>query len=248
MKTSVRVTLLGAFAWALLILSPYSTSPVHAAAVVISEISLNSSTVQVVHNTPANTDVLNLSLNVTSNGDLGTGSCDAEADDLLETGVHISVSKLSCADYSLACSCIFNLGTNSLICVANSICTTQTGFCGGFCPAFDFDAQINYVEHDIGSSSYGTSFAPNAAGSVASKIVALATPTNTCGTWSINLQATGQNLSGITGPPVALFINDSDNDGAGGPDTGSGAECFTVNANVGNGITKPHRGVHRARH
>jgi hypothetical protein len=245
MRQQLRVVLTGGSICALMALMPFAISPAHAQ----NEILLNSSTVQVVHNTPANNDVLNLSLNVTSNGDSGTGSCDAEADDLLETGVHVSVSKLSCVDYSLACSCIFNLSTNSLICVANSICTTQTGFCGGFCPAFDFDAQINYVEHDIGfSSSYGTSFAPNAAGSVASKIVALATPTNTCGTWSINLQATGQNLSGITGSPVALFINDSDNDGAGGPDTGSGAACFTVNANVGNGITKPHRGAHRARH
>ena len=245
MKTSVRITLIGAFAGALMVLSPYSTPPAHALAPPGTEIHLNSSNVQVVHNTPANTDVLNMSLNVENDGD-GLGSCDSEADDLLETGVHVSVSKLSCAAYSLACQCIFNNATNSIICLP-AICTTQTGVCGGICPAFDFDAQVNYVEHQIGEQSYGTSFAPNAAGAVASKIVALDTPLFTCGTWSINLQATGQNLSGITASPVSLFLNDSDNDGAGGPDGITGAACFDVTAIVGNGIVKPHHGVRKAR-
>src|SRR4029077_14771784 len=170
MTPRLRVLLTGGSVCALIALLPFAILPAHAQ----NEILLNSSTVQVVHNAPANTDVLNLSLNVTDNGD--TGSCDSESDDLLETGVHVSVSRLSCADYSLACSCIFNNNTGSIICVSNSICTTQTGFCGGFCPLFDFDAQVNYVEHDIGSSSYGTSFAPNADGFVSSKIVAQTTP------------------------------------------------------------------------
>ena len=242
MRPRSRVLLTGGSVCALIALLPFAISPVHAQ----NEICLNSSTVQVVHNAPANSDVLNLSLNVTSNGD--TGSCDGEADDLLEDGVHVSVSRLSCAEYSLACSCVVATNTNSLICFSNTICTTQTGFCGGFCPPFDFDAQVDYVEHDIGSASYGTSFAPNAAGSVSSKIVAQTTPVNTCGTWTINLQATGQNLSLITGTPVALFLNDSDNDGAGEPEGLTGPACFDVNANIGNGITKPHRGAHRARH
>src|SRR6267142_3637844 len=105
----VRVTLMGAFASALLGLLPYAISPANAQ----TEIHLNSSNVQVVHNTPANTDVLNMSLNVENDGD-GLGSCDNEADDLLETGVHVSVSKLSCGAYSLACQCIFNNATNSI--------------------------------------------------------------------------------------------------------------------------------------
>jgi len=212
MKQSVRPVLAAAAALTLLSMSPRAVSPAQA---VSSEIKLNSSNIQVVHNTPANTDVLNMSLNVTNKGDLG--SCEGEVDDLLETGVHVSVSKLTCIQYVTSCS--------------------------GGCPAFDFDAQINYVEHEIGSASYGTSFALNAAGAVASKIVALTTPVNTCGTWSINLQGTGQNLSGITGTPVSLFLNDSDDDGNGD----IGAVCFDVNANIGNGITKPHRGVHRVR-
>jgi hypothetical protein len=211
MRQWLRVVLMGAFASALLGFLPYLTSPAHAQA----ENVLNSSTVQVVHNTPANTDVLNLSLNVTNIGD--SGSCDGETDDLLETGVHVSVFSGSCLLYGIECVTIG-------------------------CPAFDFDAQVNYIEHDIGSASYGTSFGANAGGFVSSKIVALATPPVTCGTWSINLQATGQNLSGITGTKVALFVNESDAIGA-----DFVSNCFDVNASVGNGITKPHRGVHRAR-
>ena len=74
MKISVRITLIGAFAWALLVLSPYSTPSAQA-----TEIHLNSSNVQDVHNAPANTDVLNMSLNVESDGD-GLGTCDSEKD------------------------------------------------------------------------------------------------------------------------------------------------------------------------
>jgi hypothetical protein len=190
------------------------TSPAHAQ----SEIHFNSSTVQVVHN-GANTDVLNMSLNVESDGDGGLDPCASEADDLLETGVHVSVSRFSCGDFDDLC---IILG----------------------CPGFDFNAQVNYTEHHIGSESYGTSFGPNAGGFVSSKIVALATPPGTCGTWSISLQATGQILAGITGPPVSLWLNDSNNDGNGS----GGAECFTVNANVGDGIVKPHHGVRKTRH
>ena len=216
MKASLRITLLGALAWALMVLLPTPTPTVHAGPVA-NEINLNSSNVQVVHNTPANTDVLNMSLNVESSGD--GGSCDSEQDDLLETGYFVGVSRFSCIGYFFTC-----LGLSG-------------------CPVLDFSAEVDYVEHEIGSSSYGTSFAPNAAGFVSSKIVALATPPNTCGTWSINLQATGQNLSLITGTPVALILLDEDGDA--GPLFG--AACFDVTANVGNGIVKPHHGVHKAR-
>jgi len=214
MRQWLRAVLMGAFTSALLGFLPYLISPAHAQ----QEIHLNSSNVQVVHNTPGNTDVLNMSLNVENDGEGGLDPCDGEDDDLLETGVHVSVSRFTCTQFA-------------------SICI-------GICPTFDFDAQVNYIEHDIGSSSYGTSFGPNASGNVSSKIVALATPPGTCGTWSINLQATGQNLSGITGSPVSLWLNDSDGDG----DGIGGAQCFDVNANVGNGITKPHHGVHATRH
>jgi len=200
-----------------MVLSPCSTPAAHAGPVA-AEINLNSSNVQVVHNTPANTDVLNMSLNVENSGD--SGSCDGGDDDLLKTGYFVEVSKFSCLGFFLTC----------------------IGITG--CPTPDFSAEVNYVEHDIGSLRYGTSFASNASGFVSSKIVALATPANTCGTWSINLQATGQNLSGIIGPKVALLLADEDEDA--GPLFGSA--CFDVNVNVGNGIVKPHNGFHRARH
>ena len=212
MRKWLRVALTGASVWALMALLPFAISPAHAQA----ENVLNSSTVQVVHNTPANTDVLNLALNVTNDGD--TGDCDGGADDLLETGVHISVSQQSCLFRATNCP-------------------------GILCAPLDFDAQVDYVEHDIGSASYGTSFGPNASGHVSSKIVAQTTPPITCGTWQINLQATGQNLSGITGPPVSIVINESDAIGADGVNN-----CFDVNAQIGKGITKPARGAHRARH
>jgi len=205
---------MGAFASALLGLLPYAISPANAQ----TEIHLNSSNVQVVHNTPANTDVLNMSLNVESDGD--SGDCEGGADDLLETGVHIGVSPGTCLGFFISC---IPFG----------------------CPTIPFDYGVApYVEHDIGSTSYGTFFGLNGSGTVASKIVALATPLFTCGTWSINLQATGLDLSSITDPHVALFINDSDGDG----DNVSAAACFDVTANIGNGIVKPHHGVHKTRH
>jgi hypothetical protein len=74
-------------------------------------------------------------------------------------------------------------------------------------------------------------------GGSCSKIVSLATPPNTCGTWNINLQATALDLSSITSSPIALFFNDSDD---------SGPFCYDVPANIGNGIVKPHHGVHKA--
>jgi hypothetical protein len=208
LKRSVQITLSGAFALA--ILSLFSTTPAHA---ISSEITLNSSNVQVVHNPNPSTDVLNMSLNVQSKGE--SGSCEGEADDLLETGVDIAVYGGSCIQYFFSC---ISIG----------------------CPNQPFDYDVTpYVEHEIGSASYGTYFAVNGLGSVSSKIVALATPPNTCGTWSINLQATGLDLSSITGPSMALYVGDFD---------GSGSFCFNVNVNVGTGIAKPHHGVHSVRH
>jgi len=83
MKPSLRITLIGTFASAWLVLSPYSTSPAHA--VIAAELTLNSSNVQVVQN-PGQTDVLNMALVVTSHGDeFAVGLlCDGEDDDLTQ--------------------------------------------------------------------------------------------------------------------------------------------------------------------
>src|ERR1700687_5196254 len=117
MRQWLRVVLSGASVWALMALLPYAISPAHAQ----NEIHLNSSTVQVVHNTPG-TDVLNLSLNVTSDGDSG---CDGEDDDLLESGVHVAVAEGTCDGFFLTC--------------------TTFPF---VCPALPFNFFVNpYVEH-----------------------------------------------------------------------------------------------------
>ena len=206
MKLTLRVPLLVALAWTFMVLSPCAVSPAHAILNSL-ELHLNSSIVQIVHNPNPNTDVLNLSINVESDGE--AGSCAGGTEDLLESGVRIAVSQLSCPQIALFLD-----------------------------PGFDYVVSP-YVEHDIGSASYGTFFGLNGPGTVSSKIVALATPPNTCGTWSINLQATGLDLSSITSSPVTLILFDSD---------ASGPSCFPVSANIGTGIAKPHHGVHRARH
>jgi hypothetical protein len=162
-----------------------------------------------------------MSLNVTSIGNYD--SCENGADDLLESGVRVSVFGGSCLEYFFICA-----------------------FSGDGCSPFAFDFIVSpYVEHEIGSTSYGTFFAPNGGDSVASKITTAPAPFwlyDTCGTWKITLQATKLNLSSVTTNPIALFLNDSDNDGF--SESSSGATCFNVNAQICNGIVKP---MHRAR-
>jgi hypothetical protein len=220
MKASVRIVLSGALAWAVMVLSPYATPPVHAGY----EMVLNSSNVQVVHNAPAHTDVLNLSLDVTNTGDSGTCDGDGDSDDLLETGIKIGVYQGSCVGFL-------------------TICATGPPFA---CPTLPFNYFADgFVEHEIGNTSYGTFFALNPPGTVSSKMVALATPPNTCGRWTINLQATGLDLSSISSSPIALFVNESD---AGSGIGDAANNCFNVDVRVGTGIVKPHHGVHRTRH
>lgn len=200
MKVSARITLLGAFAWALLAISPVAVS--HADGVA-NEIILNSAIVQVVHNPSPDTDVLNMSLNVTDQGESG---CEGGADDFIATGFSVTILKGGCV--------------------------LRSGL------AFSYTIP-GYVAHHIGSATYGTYFALKPPGTVASKIVALATPANTCGTWQINFQATGQDLEYLDTNSIALLLDDGDH---------SGPFCFDVNAQIGNGITKPNRGVHSVRH
>ena len=93
MKASIRITLFVAFASALLGLSPFAAPSAYAGPVV-SEIVLNSSTVQIVHNPVPNTDILNASLDVTNNGD--AGSCDGGDDDFLASGFFFALSSQPC--------------------------------------------------------------------------------------------------------------------------------------------------------
>ena len=174
--------------------------------ILVNEIVLNSSsTIQIVHNTIPNTDVLNASLGVTNLGD--AGSCDGGDEDFLRTGVFIAVSSQPCGTLSVT--------------------------------IFSF---LNYVKHTIGNASYGTHFSSGGV-TIASKIVTMATPPGACGRWNINVQTTGVDLSAFTRNQVALNLNDEEGDA-----TIAGNACFNVNAEIGNGIAKPHRGVHHARH
>src|SRR5712671_7697251 len=92
MRSLARFTLLGAFASALLFLSSFAVSRADG---VVDEITLNSSTVQVAHNTTANTDVLNMSLNVTDLGELG--GCEGGDDDFIATGFSVTLFKGQCS-------------------------------------------------------------------------------------------------------------------------------------------------------
>ncbi len=84
---------------------------------------------------------------------------------------------------------VHNIGSpTDVLNMALNVTSNETPCGTSGCPLLPFDFDVNpYVEHDIGSSSYGTFFRLNGGGAVASKIVRLATPPGTCGTWSINL-------------------------------------------------------------
>src|SRR5258707_14999648 len=111
MKSSLRIGLLGGIASALLGLSPFAALPAHAL-IPFSEIILNSSTVQVVHNAIPSTDVLNMSLDVTNFGD--AGSCDAGNDDFLKMGLYVEVSSRLWWSSSATISCAPVLVVNSI--------------------------------------------------------------------------------------------------------------------------------------
>jgi hypothetical protein len=170
----------------------------------ISEIVLNSSAVQIIHNSIPDTDVLNMSLDVTNHGDAGSCDGDAGSDNLLTGGISFFVSSGLCP------------GSGTLIL-----------------------ATYNYVVHRIGGvPAYGTIFLSSGPATLASKIVPLATPLGACGRWKINLQITGLDLSAFVSTPIGLGLDDGDNDSL---------VCSNVNANIGEGIVKPHHGVHHAR-
>jgi hypothetical protein len=195
MKSSLRTIILGAFGAVLLSLSFHATS----FAVPISDITLNSEKVQVVHGSTPNTDSTSMTLDITNSGG---GSCET-GDDLIAGGLEeIALSNCSCED----------------------IVWIMDGYCA---PPFN-DSIPYFVSHTISGHQYGTFFSsmePGGAGSttLSAKATTLATPMGDCGRWTLNLTATKLNLSSITTSsamhPIALFINDGDN---------SGPFCFDI--------------------
>ena len=207
MRSSLRVSLLGAFGAMLLGFSVLARS----SAADMTEVDLNTEKVQVVHGTTPNSDTTTMTLTLTNNGD---PSCD-DADDLIKGGLEeIALSNCSCADF---------------ICANSGVCVNLAYF-PVLC-TIPFDDSIpsgGFVSHTIAGHQYGTFFSssePGGAGSttLSAKATTLATPMNTCGKWTLNLTATKLNLSSITTSsamhPIALFINDGDD---------SGPFCFDI--------------------
>jgi hypothetical protein len=98
----------------------------------------------------------------------------------------------------------------------------------------------------VNHQTYGTFSGLNPVGvgpgTVSARIVLLSTPPNGCGTWNLNVEATGLDLSSITSNPMSIWLNDEDD---------SGPFCFDINdAIIGSAIPKKpvagvRRGVHR---
>ena len=186
MKSSLRTIILGAFGAVLLSLSFHATS-----FATVSDITLNSEKVQVVHGSTPNTDSTSMTLDIT-NTDFPT--CDNPGDDLIKGGLQkIALSGCSCGDF---------------VWIMDGYCT------------FPFNDSIPYfVSHTIAGHQYGTFFSssePGGAGSttLSAKATTLVTPMGACGRWTLNLTATKLNLSSITTSsamhPIALLIQDGD--------------------------------------
>jgi hypothetical protein len=209
---------------AVLSLAPLAVSPAQAQ-IRLQEIVLNADRVQIVHSSVSNSDFTNFNITFTS---FGEGDCDGGDDDAIATGVEVAFSPFSCP----------------------SICAVGTSCIGGsvapLISLFAFDYVIDpFVPHTVNHQTYGTFFGLNPVGvgpgTVSARIAKLSTPVGGCGTWNLNVEATGLDLSSITKNPKSIWLNDSDD---------SGPFCFDINnAIIGNPIPKKgpvvHRGTHR---
>jgi hypothetical protein len=195
MKSSLRTIILGAFGAVLLSLSFHATS-----FATVSDITLNSEKVQVVHGSTPNTDSTSMTLDIT-NTDFPT--CDSPGDNLIAGGLQkIALSSCACEDF---------------VWIMDGYCT------------FPFNDSISsFVSHTIAGHQYGTFFSssePGGAGTstLSAKATTLATPMGACGRWTLNLTGSQLNLSSITqssvAHPIALLIQDGDD---------LGATCFDI--------------------
>jgi hypothetical protein len=93
--------------------------------------------------------------------------------------------------------------------------------------------------HTVNHESYGTLFQTDGSETVSARMVALPTPANACGAWTLNLEVAGLNTTtlGLTGGnPFALLISDFVD----------AESCFDItNAIVGNQIPTPSHSVRR---
>jgi hypothetical protein len=182
------------------------------------EIELDAHRVQIVHNGGGTSDSTNFNITFTNNVE----GCDDGDDDAIASGIEVALSPLSCPNF----------------CVAGAACAGAP-----ITTVFPFDYVIDpFVAHTIGGTTYGTFFGLNPVGvgpgAVSARIVLLSRPLDSCGTWNLNVEATGLDLSSITSNPMSIWLNDSDD---------SGPFCFDINnAIIGNPIPrKVRRGTHR---
>jgi hypothetical protein len=221
MKSSIRGLLMGALGAAALGLSPLAASP--ARAIESGEITLGQERVQVVHSGD-DSDTANLNFSFTNYGN-GYGGCDYGGYDAIASGVEVSLLGKSCGDYFYEC------------------------YYYDYCPptsSFPFDYIIYpFVAHTINTQSYGTFFGQypvdDGPGTVSARIVSTPKPSDACGTWTLNLEATGLDLYKIQSNPISLWLNDA---------ADSGPFCFDIyNAVIGNPIAPPtpvvRKGVRR---
>ena len=222
MKSRFRSVLIGSIGAVAFSLLPLAVSAAHAQG--LPEIELDHEKVQIVHGTVAGTDSANLNITFTSFGE--EGGCDGGDDDAIASGIEVALAPGSCVP----------------VCLSGGVCIGQLTS-----PESPFDYIIDpFVAHTVNGVSYGTFFGLNPVGTgpgtVSARIVLLSVPEGGCGTWALNVEATGLDLSSITSNPISLFLNDSD---------GSGPFCFDIDdAIIGAKITpapKVRRGSHRTR-
>ena len=212
---------MGVLGAAALSLSPLAVSP--ARAEIEGDIYLGQERVQVLHSGD-DSDAANLNFSFTNYGN-GEGGCDYGAYDAIASGVEVSLLGKSCRAYYY--DCIYY----------------------DYCPptsSFPFDYVIYpFVAHTVNNQSYGTFFGQypvdEGPGTVSARIVSIPKPSNACGSWTLNLEATGLDLYRIQSNPVSLWLNDA---------ADSGPFCFDIyNAVIGNPIAPPtpvvRKGVHR---
>ena len=222
MKSSIRGLLMGVLGAAALTLSPLATSPARADDQA-GDITLGQKRVQVIH---AGDDSDSAVLNFTfTNSGNGYGGCDYGEEDAIASGVEVALLGKSCKSYFYEC------------------------YRYDYCPpleSFPFDYVIDpFVAHTVNNQSYGTFFGlypvEEGPGTVSARIVSVPKPDGACGSWTLNLEATGLDLYRIQSNPVSLWLNDA---------ADTGPFCFDIyNAVIGNPIAPPtpvvRKGIHR---
>lgn len=176
----------------------------------------NTEKVVIARSLAANSDQISLAFSFVDNGPgVGMALCDAGTNAL--NGIDVDLFEGTCANLSTA--------TGGLL--------------------LDLSP---FVVHTVGLQSYGTLFQmqpnpflqqPNE--TVSARLVALTTPANACGEWSLNIGVTGLDTATLNlggGNPFALVLQDGDKN----------VGCFDItNAIVGGKIPPPTRGARRGR-